>query len=428
MKRKFTLFAAALTLCTVSLESQAQEGWLFEGTQLIVPGGEAHFDHDEAVEYFLLYRHKDYQGTTAPKYVITDKKARAMFTVGGFVNFRTAYDFPSVMPNLDFIPAQIPMSSTLSNQGGHIFMDASTSRIFMESVINTGWGDPLRLYIESDFRGIDNSLHLRQAYIKYFGFKAGVATSTFTDINSAFHTIDFEGPNAFTYRRNIQLQYSYEWQNGLSMAAALELPTVAATYGTYTTQVYQQVPDVPVYIQYKWGKERHSHIRLSAVMRNMFYGDLTKNETEDKIGWGAQLSGSFAIGDHIRLYGQLLTGEGMAPYVQDLQGMAYDLVDAPGYAGTMTTLPVTSWFAGMEYKLTEKMPLTVGYSQVLVTNEKSALPSNSYKMGQYLVANCFYNLCSAVNVGVEYLYGTRYDFNNNFGRSQRIQAAVQFNF
>ncbi len=428
MKRTLYLIAATLLLSTMSFESQAQNNELIEGTKLIIIGGEnVDYDYDDEIETFLLYRHRDYQGTKAPRYVITDRTATAMFSIGGFVNFRTAYDFPEVMPNLDFIPAQTPMQSNLSNRG-HIFMDASTSRIFFESTINTGWGDPLRLYIESDFRGIDNSLHLRQAYIKYLGFKAGMAASTFSDINSAFHTVDFEGPNAFSYRRNLQLQYSYQWNNGLSMAVALELPTVAADYGTYTTQVYQQIPDIPVYIQYQWGTERHSHIRLSGVLRNMLYGDITKNQIEDKIGWGAQLSGTFAIGNHLRLYGQLLTGEGIAPYVQDLQGLPYDLVNTPDKMYLMNTLPVTSWFAGIELKLNDRMPLTLGYSQVLLTDRDDVLTATDYKLGQYIVANCFYNFGSAVSVGVEYLYGAKYNIANQFGKSQRIQAAVQFNF
>ncbi len=417
MKKFFTFAAFALIVFAAVSPSHAQMEWLLDETQVIVPGGTGdEFDEDDVIAFYVFNRHRDYQGPEVPHFLISDKKANAVFTIGGFVNFRTAYDFTYVMPNRDFVTAVIPMQGSISNKH-RALMDASTSRLFFESVIKTRSGHPLKAYVETDFRGPSNTLRLRQAYVSFCGFKFGQATSTFTDINSAFNTIDFEGPNAYTYSRNLMIQYTHEWCSGLSAGIALEYPVVNATYSANNSPVYQRVPDIPAYLQYAWGGgETSSHIRLSGLLRNMYYTDNVIDANVDKIGWAAQISGSFGISNVARLYGQFLYGKGVTPYVQDLQGLPYDMVTDGATPGGMLALPVMAWFLGAEFHITDKMPLTLGYSQVRVENRDSYLPAEDYKLCQYIVANCFYNFGSALNIGVEYLYGTRYNVAGKYGR------------
>ncbi|MFI3288306.1 MAG: DcaP family trimeric outer membrane transporter [Rikenellaceae bacterium] len=427
MKKILTIAALSILSFGALTPASAQEGWLYEGTQLIVPQ-DSDIDEDEVITFYVLNRHYDYQGPEMPHYLITDRKARAVFTIGGFVNFRTAFDFMDVMPDLDFIPALIPTQSSVSNTA-RVLMDGSTSRLFTEAVIKTRSGNPLKAYVEVDFRGEGNTLRLRQAYVSYYGFKFGQATSTFTDINSAYNTIDFEGPNAFTYRRNLMIQYTKAWQSGISMGVALEYPVVEATYGSDNEAMYQRFPDLPLYVQYAWSSGyRASHIRLSALMRTMTYTDEVAMANKERIGWGVQASGSFELGRAMRLYGQFTYGEGISQYVQDLQGLPYDMISNLSDAGTMITLPTTAWFVGAEFHLTNKMPLTIGYSQVKLDNKENYLSGSDYHLGQYIVANCFYNFGTAINVGIEYLYGSLDTFDGGWGKSNRLQAAVQFNF
>ncbi len=429
MKKIFTILTLSLLVGSMAThKSKAQGLWLVDGTELIVPGGDGTLDTDEVITYYLLNRHRDYMQTSDPKFVITDRKARAMFTIGGFVNFRTAYDFNDVNPNMDFVTSVIPLSSNLGN-AQRALMDASTSRLYFESIFRTDSGLPLTTYIETDFRGPGNSLRLRQAYIGYAGFKFGQTTSAFTDINSSFRTIDFEGPNAYSYMRNLVAQYSVEWDSGLGMGVGLEYPSVAAEYNSYTSPIYQRVPDIPVYLNYKWGNMQDpSHIRLAAIMRNMFYTDNHNNVNIDKIGWGVQLSSKMAFGDWGRFYGQFLYGDGISQYVQDLAGMPYDMVASQATPGNMLAVPTMAWYAGMEIDLCENMPMNIGYSQVRVYNRDNYMQPDDYKLGQYLVANVFYDINHFWSVGVEYIYGTKHTMVDDFGRSNRIQAAIQFNF
>ncbi|MFI3299389.1 MAG: DcaP family trimeric outer membrane transporter [Rikenellaceae bacterium] len=429
MKKKLLLSVLSLlAIMGTTTVTNAQEFFLSEGTEILVPWGDAEFDEQEALAFFTLYHHEDYMAPSVPKFVITDKKARAMFTIGGFVNFRTAYDFNYVMPNLDFVPADINIGGATVGNRQRALMDASTSRLFFESVVKTRCGKPITAYVETDFRGDGNTLRLRQAYISFNGLKFGQATSTFTDVASAYNTIDFEGPNAFSYTRNLLIQYTKAWNCGFEIGVGLEFPKVQAMYNNYATEVYQKVPDIPLYMQYSWGESTNrSHIRASGIMRNMYYADQVTQKTVDNVGWGAQLSGRLAISDWGCFYGQALYGKGISTYIQDLQGYSYDMNYSSVTDGVMLDIPAMAWFAGMEINLTERMPLTLGYSQVRVYNGVG-LSADDYKLGQYVVANCFYSISRFWSVGVEYLYGAIHKISGSFGRSNRAQAAVQFNF
>ena len=52
----------------------------------------------------------------------------------------------------------------------------------------------------------------------------------------------------------------------------------------------------------------------------------------------------------------------------------------------------------------------------------------SYRKGQYLVANAFWNVSSNLQVGVEYLRGWRTDFSSSTRHANRLNMLVQYSF
>lgn len=417
MKNIILLFAGALTLSLAEAQNPT----------VIVIGQtpEEEIIKEKARIYFENTHEKGFKQSLMPRFIFTDKSSKAIFTIGGFVNFRTAYDFDNVLPNLDFITYQIPMSSTVQNEG-RILMDASTSRLYFKGVLATQRG-PLVAYAETDFRGPGNSLRLREAYVSYMGFTLGQKATTFCDLGASFNTVDFQGPNGYTYGRNLMIQYKYKFTNGISMALAAEYPVVSATYGSSEKPSYQRLPDIPAYVQYAWN-ENQSHIRASGIIRNLDYYSGQSNRIESTLGWGAQLSGSFKVARGVELYGNAVYGQGISAYVVDLQGVGMDMT--PSISDPYKLSPVTtlSWLVGAQVNITKRMPLTVGYSQVSVFDQKNPLPATDYRIGQYCVANLFYNISPSWNVGLEYLHGIRTNIDGVQGHSNRIQAAVQLNF
>lgn len=376
---------------------------------------------------FLQANHvKAFREVGMPQFVITDAKNRAIFAIGGFVQFRTGYDFNNVIQNKDFVTFDIPMNENASNRE-KLLMDASTSRIYFKSLIKTRPLGTVEAYIETDFRGGDNVLRLRKAYVKLLGLTLGQNTSLMTDGLSSFNTIDFEGPNAYTYLRQLGIQYNRDLGKGFSMGVGLEYPVISATTrGELSTIIPQRIPDVPLFFQYEWNK--NSHVRATGLMRNMFYHNNINNEDVDVVGWGAQFSTIITASRSVQFYGNAIYGKGIGNYVNDLEGNGMDLLSSRSKLGSMDAPETFAWLVGAQFNITPKMPLTLGYSQVRQYGDDVMINQNGFKLSQYVVGNLFYNINRNLSVGVEYLFGTRYDTNDHFGRANRVQAMVQLNF
>lgn len=397
-------------------------------TTVMVVGGtpEDELVKVQATDYFRRTLRPGPQQVGMPSFIITDKNNRASFAMGGFVKFRTAYDFNSEVQNLDFVTYDIPMQQTPQNRQ-RFLMDASTSRLYFKTVINSTSVGPIEVYIETDFRGAGNNLRLREAYISVGGFLAGQTVTTFCDLAAAPNTIDFEGPNAYTYNRNLMVRYSKTFNQHWSMAIAAEFPNIQATTGPDAEVIPQRMPDIPAYVQYAWNQSQ-SHVRLSAIVRGLNYFDKIKDKTTSATGFGVSLSGAVKACSFISITGQALYGKGLTPYIADLNTAPLDLIPDPHKPGKLIAPPVMSWLLGAQMNFTKKLTMNLGYSQVHVWNSYGFFQPQEYKLSQYIVSNMFYKFNPAIQVGIEYLYGNRTNQNNAFEKAHRVQAMVQLNF
>ncbi|MDE5945632.1 MAG: porin [Rikenella sp.] len=371
-------------------------------------------------------------GETAgvPTFLISDRANRAVFGIGGFVSLRTRYDWDNVIDNRDFIPYDIPMSPTPSDRQ-QFRMDVSATRLFFRTIVQSRPLGPIETYIETDFRGGNNVLRLRQAYVSFKGLTFGQTITTLADQESIPRTIDVQGPNAYTYRRNLMIRYHRQFSPHWEAAIAVEMPDASATVLSAETAytLPQRVPDIPLYVQYNWNDGR-SHLRASGLLRTMHYYDDIARQTLTELGWAAMLSGRIAVGPRIDLFGQIVYGRGIGNYLQDLDGNGYDLVSDPDRPGRLQTLPMMGWLAGFQYAFAPKWQLNAVYSQVSVwdRNDYFAQAPDTYRLSQYVAGNLIYQISPAFQVGAEYLYGMRKNADHSIGFAHRAQLLIQFNF
>ncbi len=383
----------------------------------------------EIVETYSKTIKKGFQQSGVPNFIIAAPSAKAIFAIGGFVNFRTAYNWNSVIDSKDFVTSAIPMTSTSQNKQS-LLMDASTTRLFFKTIIQSRILGPIEGYIETDFRGNGTSLRLREAYVAFKGVTLGQTATTFVDLKAAPNTIDFEGPNAYTYSRNLMVRYNFNITPHWNFAISAEMPRVSATTpGTEAHIIPQRIPDIPLYAQYSWNNN-NSHVRASGIIRAMEYYDNTNMSNETEIGWGAMISSNIKMHKSISAFGQIVYGEGIENYIQDINGKGYDLVVNPQYKGKLQTLPTMGWMAGLKVNLTNKWQMNGAYSQVQIWSDNNyfAQAPDTYKLSKYVVANVFYNIIPALNIGAEYLYGTRKNANNAKAHANCAQMMVQLNF
>ncbi|WP_294592859.1 DcaP family trimeric outer membrane transporter [uncultured Rikenella sp.] len=402
------------TVWIIGADPQTDDVWMLKG---------------RAIDIYAQTVKPGFQQSGVPNFIISDRANKAVFGIGGFVSFRTTYDWSNVIQNKDFVTYDIPMIQTPSNKQ-RFRMDASTSRLFFKTIVHTKALGNIETYVETDFRGGDNVLRLREAYVSFKGLTFGQRTTTFVDLDAAPTTIDFQGPNAYTYQRNLMVRYHLQISPNWEFAVAAEMPGVSATTpGEAAYIVPQRVPDFPVYFQYNWAQGR-SHLRASGIIRTMNYYDNVNLSTITKVGWGAMLSGRIALSRAANVFGQVVYGEGIENYIQDLNGNGYDLVSNPLRSGRLQTLPAMGWLAGFQVNFSPSWQMNAAYSQVSVWNRNNyfAQAPDTYRLSQYIVGNLFYHITPAFSVGAEYLYGTRKNADHAKAHANRAQMMVQFNF
>lgn len=378
---------------------------------------------DEVLNIFKETESPYFQDPRAPRFILMDRKKRVAFGIGGYVKTTISYDFAGIADDIDFITYDIPVPRGADKS--QFQMDASTSRIFFKLVGNNPVMKKFTAYIETDFRGGNYALHLRQAYLSFRGIKIGQAWSTFTDLSSIPPTIDFQGPNASSELLNVQLQYSINLNEKWQLAAAIENPGVSMAYSN-SAVAKQRCPDIPMYVQYSWNKT--SHVRLTGILRGMRYHDDVTNKNRSVFGWGLQMSGAATLTEKWNLYYQATGGQGIARYINDLSGNNLDAV-ASTTIGKMEAPFISAFVVGAQYNITPTLFVSASYSYThLYKNSDMATAGDLYKHGQYVVGNIFWTIADNWQVGAEYLFGQRKNQNNQKDIANRMQIMAQYNF
>ncbi len=366
-----------------------------------------------------------------PQFIFASKNNRFSLAIGGQIELRTSYDFDGIIDNRDFIPADIPMEPNY-NTSQQIQMDASSSSLYLKAITNTRWGRVVA-FVQGDFRGGSQGSytpHLRSAYVNFAGFTAGRDVTTFCDLTAAAPTVDYKGPNAYNYRYTTLLRYEYSFlRDILSFGLAAEQPSVSASYGENFAPLKLRMPDFPVYMQVAWGKDRASHLRASAVFRNLYaYNQRTDNNTS-LFGWGVQASGHIRVIPMLEFFMSGVYGEGITPYISDLNGSGLDFIPDPEKPTSLVALPMYSWQAAARINIIPScLSLSGGYSTAVVRKNEGILSPDQYREGQYIFGNIFCHLTPRMTLAVEYLYGTRENMDGVKNHANRASMMIKYTF
>ena len=393
---------------------------------------------DTAVLRVLIQNAPDYfNAPDMPRFAIVGKERKFYLGIGGFLKTSVSYDLGNPINNgLGFTTSSIPMDNLPGNES-LVQMNAGASNLFFNFVALPHTKNQIGAYINFDFsgNGANYGLSLKSAYLTYKGFSFGYKPSLFTDGAASAQTVDQQGPNSMTFLFNAVLNYQYAFNKHWKVGVGLEMPVVNATYGNYTYEVNQRVPDIPFYVQYGW-KDGEGWIRLSGLIRNMYYRDIVSNKTEDVVGYGVKLSGSTMLGHKVRMFYQTVYGKGLGSYIQDMQGLGLDMVPI-GVTGELKSVEALGSYTGFQWKISPKFSSAIIFSEVkcflpdsdnAVLSDENVMPSSTYEMAQYLVTNLFYNITPSVQAGVEYLWGSRKNIDGSFKQDTRLQTAVRVNF
>ncbi|HEV8121909.1 MAG TPA: DcaP family trimeric outer membrane transporter [Candidatus Polarisedimenticolia bacterium] len=337
-----------------------------------------------------------------------------------------------------FLTNSIPVETgdAAAGKGPRTTFTANTSRFNFE--MRTPAGDSqMRAFIEGDFFGTDGNgnrtaFRLRHAYAQFKGMVVGQTWSTFSDPAANHQDLDFEGINGENLIRQPQFRYNWVFSDRWSFAAAAETPQVSLTGG----QGVNVIPDLVA--RSIWKFKEVGHLQGAAVVRQIRgESELFPGETEVAWAWGASLSGVvpfryFHLLD--RFIFQLNVGEGNARYINDLNSLdGQDAVFNP-VTGKLEVLPAKGFYLDYEHQWKEwartqamKLRSSFIWSFVDVNNLSFQAPDAYHQTNRYSV-NVVFSPIDRIDIGVEYIYGTRENKDGNSGSSDQFQMVGIFRF
>ena len=374
---------------------------------------------------------KGFKQVAMPSAIFADKHNNFSFAIGGDVALRAAYSFDRTINNIDVVPYDVPMTLTPADKQ-EIRMDATTSRLFLRGIANTEKLGQVHIFMDFDFRGGSAGSYtprIRSGYVSMLGLTVGRDVSTFCDLTAAPTTIDFQGPNAYNFRFTTMIRYEYEFlDRHLKVGAAAEMPSVSATYGETLEAIPQRVPDFPVYFQFAWGENRESHIRASAVFRDMYLYNKARQHEDDLFGWGVQFSGTIHATKYLQLFMNGIYGEGITPYINDLMGSGLDFTPRPDDPTRVQATPMFGWQVAAKGNILSDLSVSGGYSAVTVCKKNGFYSADQYRQGQYIFGNVFWQFTPRFVLGAEYLYAHRKNMDGTKAHANRINILAKYSF
>lgn len=357
---------------------------------------------------------------------------------GGKIRTAAVFTLASLGSDDRFLTNSIPVEpdDEAAGKGKRTTFTANTSRFNFESRTPTGAGQ-MRAFLEGDFFGTSGtdsrtSFRLRHAYAQFRGVIVGQTWSTFSDPRADHQDLDFEGINGENVIRQPQIRYTWQVREDLSVAAAAETPEVSLTGGSGVNVV----PDLVG--RTIWNFKKVGHLQAAVVARQIRgESELNPDDVTSAFAWGASLSGVIPfyywnLTD--RFIFQLNLGKGSARYINDLNSLGgQDAVFEPT-TGELHPLGAVGWYMDYEHQWKEwaaartmALRSSIIWSYVTVNNLDFQLDDAYHRTNRFSV-NLVFSPIKAIDVGVEYIYGTRQNKDGHKGSSDQFQAVGNFRF
>lgn len=419
-------------LILASLGVQTRANIFNSKDEITLVGDRMEVDSTKIYDILLHNAPEDFQEPNVPSVVIVGKKGKFIFGVGGYVKAVAGWDFGHPIESTDeFITSEIPMGPT-DGDGSRFSISAKQTHLFLNFVALPGTGNEIGAFVSANLLD-DYKPTLQFAYLKYRGLQAGFDYTLFSDPACGAPAVDYEGPCSFTTIPVAGISYLWEpkphgrWE----LALGIELPqTSFTTVEGKNKWVYQRFPDIPLAAKYAWA-DGNSWVRLSSILRTLTYRNLETNVNHNRFGYGFQLSGAVNFLEKLTFFYEGVWGKGIASLIQDGVDQGLDL--APTYNGnSLSPVMVGGGFCSLQYDISDRFCASATYSQFRTYAHKYKEGSNpwdeQYKYGQYVSTNIFYEASSFFEIGFEYIWGRRVNYDGMKCADNRVQLAFQLSF
>lgn len=380
---------------------------------------------DLLLRQFYMDQFRHFQDPEAPSFMFMSRDATLALGMGAQVQVKGWYDWNGTIDDTDFHPYEIAVPKDDANKR-NLGASPSGTSIFLTLLGNTKAGR-FMAYIEGGFSGYNNiDFKLKKAYVTFRDWTVGYAKSTFSDPAAEIPVIDGGGQNGKIGHTTTLVRWLHDFRKHWKVAVSVEMPSFGIQ-GVDSTVAKQNayVPDVAAFLQFEHG--RGSHLRLSGIMRVLTYRDLVNATNHSKMGWGVQLSSVTQVSRPLTLFAIANVGQGISSYSNDLGVAGYDLISDLDKRGEMYAPFTWSLALGAQYYFSKNVFSAITLSEARYMPSKRVLPTD-YKYGLYGAVNMFWNITTRLQVGAEYIWGKRQNFNHRHACADRIDVLFQLSF
>lgn len=372
------------------------------------------------------------QALIAQNLFITSKdsvagKPKSVIGLGGYVKLVAAYDYLGLPNGSSFSMFEIPTTNDTENRT--INFNAWQSRIFIGNTYITKNNQTINAYIEGDFHGNGGGgFRLRYAFANFQNWTIGLANSSFTNVDVWVNISDFDGPPVGVWVRAPQVKYTLNLDQSNQFNFSIEDPVTDYRTNTILDTIISPtksyIPDIVSNYRHQFDG---GNFQASGVFRLISYKN--GENREQTYGYGANFSGTFNLFKQDVLYYQAVAGKGIERYLVGLGGYG---LDAVSYNTKLTALPVYGGYVGYTHvwsplgsELNMNSSFIYGYQKV---QNKILSDYSDVFVGNYYSANLFFTPIEHINLGFEFIYGDKRDYDNNLGRNHRTYFTMEYVF
>lgn len=369
---------------------------------------------------------QDIHPQDSPEYrgfLIQSRDRRSMLRLIGSLRVLALYDLKGLQGARDFSVYDIPVGAANLTEGRY-YMEASQTRFGFEASTRRSETAPeLFGRLEADFRGTNNSLRLRHAYVRWGRVRVGQTWTTAAHVSALPTTVDNEGPNSAISLRSVQIRFTQDLRPGLQLAVAAENPALDTAALSPGAPVSPRIPD---FVGHLRGVRGARELQVTGIVRALPYREASGN-VDDIAAWGVAASGRFGMRDGSdELLFQGVWGKGISRYVAGFTGRGLDLtVDSLTGTAYATLLRGAYVSYGRLVRPGLKGYGTVGYARI---ENRAFEPGSAFKRGAYVAMSVFRDFPWGARAGAEATWGSRVNKDSARDTAWRFQGIVYYDF
>ncbi len=341
----------------------------------------------------------------------------------GSVRFSTLYDMVEMPVKNTFNTYYIPTGGD-NIKIPNYYNSLSQTRLGFE-VTRKLENTTVFVRLETDFNGQNGEYRIRHAYGQIGNLLVGQTWSLFSNVSSLPPTVDGNGPTGSVTLRTPQIRYRGKKFKGMDWSVAMEYsqPDLNPQESdTLQLQTVQMIPDFTGRIQ---RQGLLGDVQLSLIATTITTKDI-HSKISNSFGLGSSLSGTINVTKKHKVLYQATWGRSISHFITTFSGTGQDAVFNPA---TNKFESLTSYSGFVSYGFNWNKDISTNFS-VGSANQvnKSFQPDDAFKNSVSFSVDSFWRVIEGARIGLEYVYGQRWDKDGTTGIASRFWALFYYDF